>query len=186
MTQRKLTSEEKLERKRRLMGDKAAEYQIGTYTNKFVAPVFQRMIRAEAAAVPWAFASAVVDGELRMVFRQVGECVCVTCGKVGPWKGNSIGGGTIETGHFVAGRRASILFEPTNAHPQCKHCNRHLFGNQARYEVWMAHTYGLDEPDRLRRLKSETRQFSREELVDMRIEFQARLTAAENLIAENS
>ena len=85
---------------------KAKEYQIGTYVTKFVSKEFQRMIRAEAAAKPEGFEWAVVDGELKEVFRRLGQCVCVTCGKVQPWSGN-IGG--MHTGHFLASRRFSIL-----------------------------------------------------------------------------
>ena len=171
--------EEKARRARQRMLDKAREYQTGTYINRFVASEFQRMIRAEQAASSPGYPVAVVDGKVVGVFRQRGECVCVTCGKTGPWKGDAFGGGEIETGHFLASRRASIVLEEHNAHPQCKHCNRHLSGNQANYEMWMQHVYGQDEVDRLRRLKTETRQFTREELVDRLIEYRERLKAAE-------
>jgi len=173
-----LTDQEKAARARQRMLDKAREYTTGTYINKFVAPVFQRMIRGEAGAQPDGMTPAIVGGQNTEVFRRVGQCVCVTCGRVGAWKGNYLGGGTIETGHFIASRRASILFEPHNSHPQCKHCNRHLGGNQANYEVWMQHVYGPDEPDRLKRLKHETRQFTREELVALRILYKTRLDTA--------
>lgn len=175
---KRLTEEQKAARKRNRMIEKAREWTIGTHTNK-VAAVYQRMVRAVEASRPEGMTPAVVNGVVSQVFRRVGECVCVTCGKVGPWKGTSIGGGVIETGHFIASRRASILFEPSNSHPQCKHCNRHLSGNQSNYELWMQAVYGQDEPDRLRSMKFQTRQFTREELVDMHLEFQARLKAAE-------
>ncbi len=175
-----LTPEEKRERKRHRMIEKAREYSLGTYSRKFVAPVFQRMIRAEAAALPAGNSPTVIDGKVyECRHRNVGQCMCVTCGKVGPWKGNSVGGGPIETGHFLASRRASILYEETNLHPQCKHCNQHLSGNQANYEIWMQYVYGAEEVERLRRRKAETVQWTREELVDMRMQFQERLKAAE-------
>lgn len=173
---------DKLARARERMIEKAREYQIGTYAHRFVASVFQLLVRAEAAAMPEGAAWAMVDGSYSIVFRQVGECVCVTCGFAGPWKGNSIGGGSIESGHFLASRRASILFEESNVHPQCKYCNRHLSGNHGLYVSWMRHAYGQDEIDRLQRLKNEVRQFTREELVDMRIGYAARLKAAEALM----
>lgn len=168
----------KAERSRKRMIDKAAEYQLGTYSCKFVAPLFQKAIRAEAAADPHHYVTAVVDGTIRQVERKLGQCVCVTCGTVGPWKGNSIGGGPIETGHFIGSRRASILFEESNAHPQCKICNHRMNGNHGCYEMWMRAVYGQDEIDRLRRLKNESITFDREQLVDMRIAFQKRLDAA--------
>jgi len=181
----KLTDEEKLERKRQRMAEHARRWTIGTHAGK-VAKAYQKMVRAEYAARPAGLVPAVVNGEVVGVFRRLGQCVCVTCGKVGPWKGNSAGGGPIETGHFVPGRRASVLFEPHNAHPQCKSCNQHLGGNQANYKLWIEHVYGADEEDRLRRLKNESRRFTREELVDMQLAFQARLKAAEDTMKQEN
>jgi hypothetical protein len=177
-----LTTEEKAERARQRMLETAKQYQTGTYIRKFVAPVFQLCIRAEAAADPRPYVTAIVDGEIRQVKREIGQCVCVTCGKVGAWKGNSIGGGTIETGHFLASRRASIVFEFENANPQCTLCNRHLSGNQQLYRKWMIFVRGEEVVERLERLKTQSVSFTREELVDMRIGYAARLAAAELLI----
>jgi len=176
---RKRTDAEKAERARQRMLTTTKKYSVGTYISRFVAPVFQQMIRAEAAAQPAGRVFAVIAGEVKLVYRDVGQCVCVTCGKVGPWKGDTIGGGPIETGHFLASRRASIVLEETNAHPQCKHCNRHLGGNQGAYREWMREVYGEGEVDRLELLKHTTRQFTKEELVNLRIGFTARLKAAE-------
>ena len=177
-TRCKLTPEERASRARNRMIETAHQWELGTHAGK-VATVYQRMVRAESAAMPDGYASAIVLGHVQEVFRQVGQCVCITCGKVGPWKGDFHGGGVIETGHFIASRRATILFEPSNAHPQCKHCNRHLGGNPANYELWMQHVYGPDEPDRLHRLKHTTRQFTHDELVDLQIGYRDRLKAAE-------
>lgn len=173
-----LTKEQKADRSRARMLENAKCYQLGTYSNRYVAPVFQKMVRAEAAAKPEGFTLAIEGGEATDVWRRIGQCVCVTCGKVAPWKGDTIGGGLIETGHFIASRRMSVLYEPTNSHPQCKYCNKHLSGNQGVYELWMRNVYGQEEIDRLRKLKNETVTFTREQLVDMRIQFAARLKAA--------
>ena len=174
-----LSPEDKARRKRDRMIEKAREMSPGTYSRKFVATVFQAMIRAEDAALPSTFAAAVVNGQLTVVRRMLGQCVCVTCGKVRPWKNHGGTAGGMDTGHFIAGRGASIVFEETNAHPQCVGCNQHRSGEQANYTAWMEHVYGPEEVDRLRRLKNTTRQFTREELVDMRIAFQERLREAE-------
>ncbi len=180
-----MTAEEKASRARQRMIEKAREVSPATYARRSVAQVFQKMVRAESAALPEGMTPAVVDGRIERVFRLVGQCVCVTCGKVGPWKGNYIGGGDIETGHFVASRRASVLLEAHNAHAQCKHCNRHLGGNQANYELWMQYVYGPGEPDRLRQLKHTTRKFTHEELVDLKIEYSRRLKAAKERMRES-
>jgi hypothetical protein len=169
-----LTPEEKARRKRDRMIVKAREYQIGTYCHKFVARVFQRMIRAEAAAQPAGYVNAVIDGEIRGVYRRVGDIVCVTCGKRGPWRGN-----VMDTGHFLASRANSILFEEDGVVPQCKRCNGWESGAPQRFRQWMLAVRGADTVERLEKLKRTTRQFTREELVDMRIEFQTRLDRAE-------
>ena len=72
---------------------KSREYQIGTYICKFVAPEFQRLIRLEAATQEPRREPAMVECQLSSVWREIGECVCVTCGRVAAWKGNQIGGG---------------------------------------------------------------------------------------------
>lgn len=181
----KLTLEEKANRERQRMIEHARQFCTGTFVRKFVAPCFQKMIRAEYGASLDTEFPAIVNGELVQVPRQRGQCVCITCGTVGPWKGDAIGGGCFDTGHFLASRRNSILFQESNLHPQCKICNRHKGGNQSYYERWMRHTYGQEEIDRLQRLKNTIVSFTRESLVDMRIGYTARLKAAEQRMKDH-
>jgi len=169
-----LTNKEKAANKRKGMIEKAREYQIGTYSAEFTAKDFQKMIRAEAAALPAGPTPAIVDGELIEVYRNVGQCVCVSCGVVYPWNTKKM-----HAGHFLASRRASILYEEDNVHPQCNRCNTYDDGNPQAYRLWMELVYGKEVIERLRRLKNTTVSFSRDELVDMRIGYAARLKAAE-------
>ena len=169
-----LTPEEKAKRARQRMLEKAKEYQASTYSRRFVAPVFQRMIRAEFGADTRRYVSAVVDGELRQVRRQIGQVVCITCGFLNRWNGRRI-----HTGHFIASRRNSILFEEDNVAPQCAFCNQHQSGALLEYRQWMEFVRGQEVIGRLQRLKTESRTFGREQLVDMRIYYTARLKAAE-------
>lgn len=180
----KLHPKEKAERARQRMIATAKKYQIGTYAGQ-VARVFQRMIRAEAGAKPAAHAPVLKDGGwMRASWREVGQCACVTCGKIGPWKSSKqLGVGSIETGHFIGSRRNSILFEEDNVAPQCVACNQHRGGEPQLYRKWMLWQRGEQVVERLERLKNETRQFSREELVDMKIAYTARLKAAEAKMA---
>lgn len=176
----KLTEEEKAARSSQRMLDTAKQFQIGTYSRKFVAPLFQQMIRAEAAAKPTGICEAILDGVLCPRLRAVGECVCVTCGKVLPWKGNGPWKeNALHTGHFLASRRNSILFEEDNVAPQCSHCNYHRDGEQQLFRKWMLAVRGQETVERLERLKNEVRTFTRDELVDMRIAYAERLKAAE-------
>jgi hypothetical protein len=172
-----LTPEEKAARARQRMIVKAREYQLGTYAAKFVAPVFQQMIRANAAALPAGMTYAVVDGELARVYRRVGQCACVTCGKVLPWKNSGRTHGSLDTGHFLHGV-AAIRFDEDNVAPQCVHCNQHRDGASDNYRLWMTERRGTEIIERLTRLNHTTRRFTREELVDMRVDYAARLKAA--------
>ncbi len=173
-----LTNEEKGERKRQRMIDKAKEFTLGTYSRK-VAAVFQQMIRAEAAAQPEGAVPAVVDGQVTEVFRRVGQCVCVTCGRVQSWKGGVARYGGMHTGHFLGSRCNSILFEEANVAPQCVECNIFQGGAPQDFRLWMLSTTGKGTIERLERLKQQTVSFTREQLVDMKLEFYARLKAAE-------
>lgn len=160
------------------MLEKAREYQLSTYVRKFVAPDFQRMIRAEAGAFV-GLVMAVFDGELVEIQSRLGECVCVTCSTATPWSGDR----GMNCGHFVASRCNSILFEETNVAPQCAHCNKFLGGNQENYSLWMRHVHGQKEIERLRQLRHRSVTFTREELVKRRLAYLDRLRTAESLIA---
>ncbi len=174
----KLTEAQKKYRKRERMIEAAKKYTIGTYARK-VAQVFQQMIRAEAAALPDGLTPAVVDGTMTNVFRRVGQCVCVTCGKVLPWKNPVNRYSGMHTGHFLASRRNSILFAPDNVAPQCSSCNYFKSGSGQEYRLWMLSARGARVVEDLEHLKEESVQFSKEQLVDMKLEFQARLKSAE-------
>jgi hypothetical protein len=169
----RMTDAEKAERKRQRMIEKAYEKQIPTYISKFVAKVFQRMIRAEAAALPAGSMTAIIKGELRAVRRGVGQCVCVTCGKVAPWTTHE---GTMQTGHFLHG--GGSRFTADNVFPQCVWCNEHRSGAADDYRLWMEEVRGKETIERLTRLWATPASFTREELVDMRIGYEARLKAA--------
>ena len=172
-----MTPEEKAERARERMIETCKCNGIKKFQAKFVAKDFQRMIRAEYAAKGDNYELAIVGGKLRGVFRRSSQCVCVTCGKVDTW--NS---GGMHTGHFLGGRFNSILFEETNVAPQCNYCNTFDGGAQQKYRQWMEAVRGTDEIDRLRKLKNESVSFTRDELVDMRIAYAARLKSAELII----
>lgn len=170
----KMPPEEKARRARERMLETAR----GCKYQKRVATAFQLMIRAEFGADERPYHTAVVDGSLRQVARDIGQVVCVTCGDVYRWKDAYR---RINTGHFM-GRGNAICFEPTNVAPQCVKCNKHRYGERALFEIWVRHVYGAAEVERLQRLKNQSRKFSNEELVDMMIEYQQRLKAAVAII----
>lgn len=169
-----LTPEEKTARKRKRMIEKAREDSIGTYAGK-VAVVFQKMIRAEAGALPTGMTPAVLEGVVLDRFRLLGQCVCVTCGKVLAWSA----GKRMQTGHFDHGRStAALLLEERGVAPQCAWCNNQRGGADRDYTLWMLAVRGKDTVERLAKLKKTIRRFTFEELVDMKIEYIGRLKAA--------
>lgn len=175
-----LTSEQKAQNARERMIEVAKHFQLGTYSNKFVSSVFQQMIRAEAAALPEGLATVIIKGELGQSLRVVGQCACVTCGKILRWKANSawmVGVLHMHTGHFLASRCNSILYEEDNCAPQCSRCNYYRSGEQQLFRKWML-AVRPEAVERLERLKTKSKQFDRETLVDMRISYKARLDAA--------
>lgn len=171
-----LTSEEKAERFRQRMIETAKQYSTGTYVRRFVSQVFQKMIRAESGADPRPYHTAVVDGGIRQVKREIGQCVCITCGKVLKWDSGIKG---MHCGHFLASRCNSILFEEDNVAPQCQSCNYYRSGEPQKFRLWMLSVRGEEVVERLERLKTQSVSFTREELVDMRMAFAARLKTAE-------
>ena len=177
-----LSSEERAARARQRMIDSAKKYQTSTYRGK-VATVFQRMIRAEWGCDPRPYHTAITDAGPYQVFRTLGDCVCVTCGKVGPWTTKTKGMGGMHAGHFLASRRNSILFEESNVAPQCSYCNYTMHGRCDRFRQWMELVRGASEIERLERLKQTTVSFTIEQLVDKAIEYRRRLKAAEEKMA---
>ena len=47
------------------------------------------------------------------------DCVCCSCGRVKP----AFGRGCIQAGHFIPGRKNSVLFSEVGVHGQCSWCN---------------------------------------------------------------
>lgn len=149
-------------------------------TTKFlrtvVAPMFQKMLRAEAGADERKYYPAVVNGAITSVSRRVGQVVCATCGKVDSWNSGIKG---MHTGHFVPSRRASILLVEENCAPQCSSCNFYRSGAPTEFRLWMEAVRGIEVISELLAAKTESLSFTRDELVDLWFEFSERLKAAE-------
>lgn len=169
----KLSPEEKAARERERFIERAKAVSLQTYRGK-VATIFQRMIRAEAGAQHYGWYPAVKNGKLDESYRCQGECVCITCGTVKPWNVKGM-----HTGHWIGRVHQSVLFSEDNVATQCDSCNEHRHGAPHEYRIWMLHIRGIEVIERLEQLKHQPRSFSRDELVDMRIAFSARLKAAE-------
>ena len=101
-----------------------------------------------------------------------GRCQCVTCGVVQSYK-------VMHACHFVGGRTMGILFEETNIHPQCRKCNVDLVGDSERYGWYMEKRYGMDEIQRLKRLRWQVTTLTRDQLNEMRETYKRRIKTQE-------
>ena len=179
-----MSEEEKRRRRYERMLQKARELMPRTYLSKFTAPAFQRMIRAEAGAMEGDVV-AVVGGEIKSVFSEVGKCVCVSCGKVLGWQGDAKAGvEAIDTGHYIPSRVNSIVLDEDNVAPQCHYCNKVRHGNMEPYSRWMRHVRGQKTIDRLEVRARQSVTFTKEELVKLRIIYMERIDAAVATIKE--
>ena len=99
------------------------------------------------------------------------SCKCVTCGRIYPLK--SLGG--LQAGHFIAGRRNSIIFDERNCHAQCYGCNVMKRGNTTEYWLFMEKEYGRVVIDELLGLDKETKQFKVFELEEIAEKYKEKL-----------
>ena len=67
-----------------------------------------------------------------------GRATCFTCNLKKKWK-------KMYAGHFVQGRRPSILFILEIIRVQCVGCNRFRHGNLNRFIPKMVHQYGIEQ-----------------------------------------
>jgi len=144
----------KSEKQRDRMLNSLKQYQLGKAKN-IVANTFQEMIRWEYAAK--------CNGVLH----------CCTCNAKG-----TIGENKFDSGHFIQGRRSSVIFNEMNCHPQCKDDNRRLYGKPEAYRRFMLETYGEDAVEELESLGRQTHKFTHDELCDLKIEFLERIRRA--------
>ena len=125
-----------------------------------VARCFQEMVRWEYAA------------------KTGGWLHCVTCPTVAHVRDVQ----AFHTGHFIGGRRASVIFHPLNSHQQCSQCNLHHHGRPREYEEYMLTTYGAEVVEELRSLSREDHKFTHEQLLELKLEFMARTKRAKRIV----
>jgi hypothetical protein len=133
--------------------------QITTAKNN-VAKFFQEMVRWEYAA------------------KTHGWLHCVTCETVAHVRDAQ----AFDAGHFIGGRRASVIFHPMNCHVQCKRCNQFGHGRQNEYRDYMLATYGADDVAYLEELSRADHKFTHEQLLDLKLDFMARTKRAKMII----
>jgi hypothetical protein len=89
---------------------------------------------------------------------------CFTCGKVYPFK-------SLQAGHFIDGRNASVLFDEDLVHAQCVGCNIYKSGNKDEYTPKMIELYGLEKVQEFWQKKNQVHQWRQEELEQIKNEY---------------
>ena len=125
-----------------------------------VATIYQEMVRWEYAA------------------QHGGMLHCVTCEAKAHVRDKQ----AFDAGHYIPGRRASVIFHPMNCAPQCKGCNQYGGGKRAEYKDYMIATYGPDDVEALEELAREDHKFTYEQLLELKLEFMARTKAAKRIV----
>lgn len=138
------------EKRRQRLLNTLKKYSL-TKARNLVATEFQLMIRLEAIEP---------DGKL----------TCVTCGKRSEFG--------FDAGHYMGRTRSNTLFDEMNCHPQCKSCNNHQSGALGKYRKYLVKRYGEAAVENLEARGAQTKQWTREELVDLKIEYLRRQKAA--------
>ena len=90
---------------------------------------------------------------------------CITCGTIT----------TLQCGHFIKRQHMAVRWNPLNAAGQCPRCNHFLHGNEGAFCMALIKKYGQAIVDELLRLKHTTAKFSRGELIDRILNYQAKL-----------
>ena len=63
----------------------------------------------------------------------------------------------LDAGHYISGRRNSVLFVPENIHIQCRiWCNQIKHGNSTLYKKYIIERYGEEKEQWLQSLKHKT------------------------------
>jgi hypothetical protein len=85
---------------------------------------------------------------------------CFTCYRLFPVK-------DMDCGHYISRMYKSLRYSEKNAHPQCRYCNRYLFGAMDEYAVNLQKKYGENILNELNKEKRKIKQFTIPELNQM-------------------
>lgn len=100
------------------------------------------------------------------------EKCCVICGASPP--------AILQLGHLITRKRASVRFDLSNTHIQCKDCNFKHNKNPEIYTRWWIEKYNLEEYNDLVSRSRMTKKYTTVELQEMLAEFKAILKNMRN------
>lgn len=97
---------------------------------------------------------------------------CISSGRPLDWNGNAV-----DAGHFRSrGAAPQLRFDERNCHAQSKHDNRYAAGNVSGYRLGLIERIGLEAVEALE-ADNTVRKWTREELIDIKTTYRARLRA---------
>lgn len=91
---------------------------------------------------------------------EYGNCECVSCGVVKPWK-------EMQAGHYVSRGEKNTRFDEENVHVQCAGCNIFRKGNYPKYTEFMLKKYGADKLQEIIKRGDTIKQFKPPELKEL-------------------
>lgn len=147
---------------------------------KLAAKELQYLVRVEAALIPMQF--VIKKGKPELVFTELGEAACVTCGVVLPFAREAWEGNQLQGGHCLAGCQSTpaAYLDERNVHPQCSQCNKYRSGAGMEYEQFMALAYPVGTLDELRQKKNGViKGLDDAGVISLREQFRSRSKAAE-------
>ena len=100
---------------------------------------------------------------------------CFTCETEYPYK-------LLQAGHFLAGRKMSILYDIRGVQIQCYHCNLGLKGNPIVYFRKMQKIYGNAIIEELEALNKTERKYKVAELLAMKEDFEKKIEELKNSV----
>lgn len=104
---------------------------------------------------------------------------CISCDE-SLWRLSGITGGNFDCGHFRSrGSAPHLRFHESNAHGQCKRCNRYLSGNVTEYRPRLIARIGLAAVEALE-ADQEPRRWTVDELIAIKTLYRAKLRALTN------
>lgn len=106
-----------------------------------------------------------------------GMCECISCGKRLHYK-------SMQGGHFISRNRKSTILNESNIWPQCVSCNQHKHGNLGEYRNRLCQIIGTDGVEELEALSRQIKQWTREELANMRENFRLRIKREKERLGE--
>lgn len=99
---------------------------------------------------------------------------CYTCGKVYPYT-------QLQAGHFLPGRRNSVLFNEEQVHAQCMACNVWNHGDFPTYLEKMRVDFGSEKVEEMIRQRHDTLKFTRDDLIKLKVYYQQKVLEIANL-----